>query len=224
VLLPASRAAWHARFATAIAADPGLADAGAEAQLAAHWLAARADDQALPAVIAAAQVAERQHAPAQALAQWDTAMRLARLHPEVIARSGLDGVELRAHTAEAANRAGQLDRAVALIGEALAGVDAAGEPHRAGRLAERLGWYLTRQGDQPGALDAYEAALTLVPERPPSPERARALSAMGRHLAHQGKTADARRWFEDAVTCAVAATATAEEGHARHALGLTLAT
>ncbi len=111
-----------------------------------------------------------------------------------------------------------------MIGEALAGVDAAGEPHRAGRLAERLGWYLTRQGDQPGALDAYEAALTLVPERPPSPERARALSAMGRHLAHQGKTADARRWCEDAVTCAVAATATAEEGHARHALGLTLAT
>ncbi len=98
------------------------------------------------------------------------------------------------------------------------------EPHRAGRLAERLGWYLTRRGDTSEALDAYHVALTLVPVRPPSPERARALTAMGRHLTREGKAADAVRWCEEAVSCAVAAGAGADEGFARHALGLALAT
>jgi DNA-binding NarL/FixJ family response regulator len=222
-VLPAERAAWHERFANAITADPDLVGGGAEAQLAAHWLAAGADERALPAVIAAARIAERQHAPAQALAQWDTAMRLAGVNPQVVTVAGLDDVELRAHTAEAANRVGQLDRAVELVREAMSAVDATREPQRAGRLAERLGWYLSRQGDQSGALDAYQVALTLVPELPPSAERARALSAMGRHLTRQGKPADAQRWCQDAVVCAVASAATAEEGFARHALGLTLA-
>ena len=44
-----------------------------------------------------------------------------------------------------------------------------------------------------------------MPEQPPSAERARALGAMGRHLVRQGKRlADARRWCEEAVSCAVA--------------------
>ncbi len=223
-LLPARRAVWHTRLAGAISSDPALATAGAEAQLAAHWLAAGVGDQALAAAISAAHDAERQHAPTAALDQWDSARRLADAHPDALAAAGLDEVELLAHMAEAANRAGRLDRAVELTREALDHLDGPTEPHRAGRLAERLGWYLTRRGASSEALDAYHVALTLVPARPPSPERARALTAMGRHLTRQGKAADALRWCEEAVACAVAAGARADEGFARHALGLALAT
>ena len=222
-LLPAQRAAWHVRFAAAIGANHALADAGAETQLAAHWLAAQAPHEALRAAIGAARAAERQHAPTEALAQWSVALRLVVDHPDAVAESGLDEVDVLAGAAEAANRAGRLDRAVDLVGDALARLDTQREPHRAGRLSERLGWYLTRGGDTGGALDAYLAALALVPEQPPSAERARALGAMGRHLVRQGKAADARRWCEEAVSCAVAADATSDEGYARHALGLVLA-
>ena len=129
-LLPAQRAAWHLRLATAIDADPALADAGAAAQLAAHWLAARAHHEALGAAIGAARVAERQHAPTEALAQWNVALRLAVDHPDAVAETGLDEVDVLAGAAEAANRAGHLDRAVDLVRDALARLDTQREPHR----------------------------------------------------------------------------------------------
>ena len=65
-LLPAQRAAWHVRFAAAIGANHDASPiAGAETQLAAHWLAAQAlMRRSVPAIGAGgAAIAERQQRP-----------------------------------------------------------------------------------------------------------------------------------------------------------------
>ncbi len=220
-LLPVDRRRLHTALATAIEQEPLAAGAGHQAQLARHWLAAGALDRALPASIAAAEAAEAVHAPAEALAHWEAALRLAET-VEWPRRSLVRSVDLPLRTAEAANRAGAIDRAVALVEVALTGAAADVDARRAGHLQERLGWYRTRQGDEAGAEVAYKRALALVPAEPPSAERARAFTAMARFCSRQGRDIEARQWSEDAVSCAVAAGAVADEGHARHALGLAL--
>ncbi|HEY1279058.1 MAG TPA: AAA family ATPase, partial [Acidimicrobiales bacterium] len=127
-MLVSERTRLHARYAAAIETRPELAGAGSEAQMAAHWLAAGVAERALPAAVGAAEAAERLHAPADALAQWDAALGLLRAGPNLAAQSGLDEVELVASAAEAANRAGRVDRAVDLVRDALVGVDRHAEP------------------------------------------------------------------------------------------------
>ena len=97
------------------------------------------------------------------------------------------------------------------------------DPTRAGVLQERRGWYLMRAGRDAEALDAYERAVALVPEQPPSPARVGVVQAQGHALERAGRHAEARARAEEAIALALSIDDARGEGQARHVLGLVLA-
>ena len=130
--------------------------------------------------------------------------------------------ELVDRAADVASRAGDLDRAAQLIADALAGIDPRREPARAAILHERRGWCLLQRGRDDDALEAYEQAIRLVPTEPPTAARARVLAASADALERIDRPAQAAARAAEAVAAAVIAHSPADEGHARHTLGVTL--
>ncbi len=123
--------------------------------------------------------------------------------------------------ADNASRAGDVERAAELVTAALASVDPRAERARAALLHERRGWCLLQAGRATEALAAYEHAVELVPDRPPTVARARVLAAYADALHRAGDGA-AGAMAARAVTAAVAAGSPSDEGHARHTLGACL--
>jgi len=157
-LLPGERPRLHGRLAGALSArgaglrqahagHPG-ADPALAAELAWHWYAAHDLARALPAAVEAGLAAERSYAFAEAQHHFERALELWERAPA--APTGLDRVELLGRAAEAAANAGGTERAISLIRGAMAEVDPAGDPLRAGLLTRRLAQYLRIAG-RPGA-------------------------------------------------------------------------
>ncbi|HEX3213829.1 MAG TPA: AAA family ATPase, partial [Actinomycetota bacterium] len=201
-LLPGERTRLHARFAAALAArdsdDPGLA-----AELAWHWYAAHDLERALPAAVRAGLAAERAYAFAEAQRQFERALELWERCGEPAAEAGMDKAELLARAGEAAANAGAADRAVALVRAALAEVDPAADPLLAGQLTERLAFHLRVVG-RPGAFEAYQEAVRLVPPGP-TVARARVLAGLGQALMLRARFAEAIAICEEAIEVARAA-------------------
>jgi len=130
---------------------------------------------------------------------------------------GMDKAELLARAGEAAANSGAAERAVALVRSALAEVDPAAEPLRAAQLTERLAFHLRIAG-RPGAFEAYQEAVRLVPPEP-SPERARVLAGLGQALMLRARFAEAASVCEEAIAVARAVGARVVEGHALNTLG-----
>jgi tetratricopeptide (TPR) repeat protein len=103
---------------------------------------------------------------------------------------------------------------------AVASVDGAAEPVRAGLLAARLGSYLVWSGDE--ALDAYQQALDLVPAEPPTAARARILAGQAQALIMASRQSAAQPRAEEALAVARLAGARPEQGWALLALGCAL--
>ena len=219
-LLPGERTRLHARFAAALAArdsdDPGLA-----AELAWHWYAAHDLERALPAAVRAGLAAERAYAFAEAQRQFERALELWERCGEPAAEAGMDKAELLARAGEAAANAGAADRAVALVRGALAEVDPAADPLLAGQLTERLAFHLRIVG-RPGAFEAYQEAVRLVPPGP-TVARARVLAGLGQALMLRARFAEAIATCEEAIEVARAAGAPVVEAHALNSLGTALA-
>jgi len=115
-----------------------------------------------------------------------------------------------------------MPRAAELWREALAGVDPAGDPVRAGLLHERLGRALWLTLDD-AALDAYREAVRLVPAEPPSAARATVLAGYAQILLLLvGHIAEARQVAEEALDNARQVGARREEGRALSHLGSTV--
>ncbi len=157
-LLPGERPRLHGRLAVALSARgaglhqahaglPGV-DPARAAELAWHWYAAHDLARALPAAVEAGLAAERSYAFAEAQHHFERALELWERAPA--APTGLDRVELLGRAAEAAANAGGTERAISLVRGALAEVDPAGDPLRAGLLTRRLAHYLRIAG-RPGA-------------------------------------------------------------------------
>jgi hypothetical protein len=222
-LLPGERARLHGEVAAAVAAHPGWADgAGATvaAELAHHWEAAGDLERALPAAVEAGVEAERAYAFAEAHRQFERALELWTEVPRAADLTGLDRAGLLGRAAGAAHLADDLTRAAELWREALALVDPASDPVRAGLLQERLGRSLWLTLDD-AALGAYREAVRLVPADPPSAERARVLAGYAQMLAlvGVGGAAEGRRAAEEALDNARRAGARREEGRALAYLG-----
>ncbi len=227
-LLPAERRAIHERFATVLSDRPELADpspAGAAAELAHHWLVADRPSEAFRACIAAAEAAERVYAHAAACRQYALAIALEpRLSAEVRADPDLpDPVELRRRAAWVADDADDGDQAIAWLRDALERVDADERPELAGFLHSRIGYSLWTQDRNEEALAEHREAVRLVPEEPPSAERAHVLVGLAGWLMGAGHYGESREVSESAIACAVAAGAAAAEGRARAILGPDLA-
>jgi DNA-binding CsgD family transcriptional regulator/tetratricopeptide (TPR) repeat protein len=211
-LLPGERHRLHARFAAALneacdtsSAPPSAADLG---RLAYHWHQSGDVPRALLASVQAGLAAEAASAPSSAERHYDRALELWDLAPQATAVSPLDRPALLRRAAENAHLAGDYNRGIALIGEALAGVDRDTDPLAACSLLELLGYCQLAGSDIEAAAAAYRAAVELAPTRPPSAERARALTGQS-HVMHL------LDHNQEAIATARVALATAEEVDAR---------
>jgi DNA-binding CsgD family transcriptional regulator len=225
-LLPGERARLHADYARALTNQPELADAApavAAAELAIHWDAAGEPAQALPARIQAGVAAEHAHAVAEAARHFQRALVLWDRVPDRGQRSGLDRVDLLAHTADATAFAGAAQPAAELLQDALGQVDSAAEPARAAVLLARLGDHRRVAGDEAGALAAFEQAERLLAGMPPSAERARVLAAYAYALGLSLRPEEAITRSQEAVACAKAVGARREEAQALRVLAADLA-
>jgi DNA-binding CsgD family transcriptional regulator/tetratricopeptide (TPR) repeat protein len=224
-LLPGDRARLHAAFARVLTQRPDLAEPNrlaAPARLAYHWVRAHDPARALPAAVEAGLQSEAAYGFADAQRQFETALELWDQVADADQRLGLDRAAVLQHAAESAFLAGDPNRAITLTQAALADVDAARDPVRAGLLHARLGGYLRATGGE-GAVAQYEAAVRLVPTSPPLAERAQVLAAFGEALIGQGHYRESRDLCQEAIAIARQLGALAEEGDARRALGVNLA-
>ena len=222
-LLPGERTRLHARFAAALAGRDGGGEPGLAAELAWHWYAAHDLERALPAAVEAGVAAERAYAFAEAQRQFERALELwERAGPPRQQPGGaLDRTALLARAGEAAANAGAADRAVALVRAALAEVDPAADPLLAAQLTERLAFHL-RVAGRPGAFEAYQEAVRLVPPEP-SAARARVLAGLGQALMLRARFTEAASVCEEAIAVAREVGAPVVEGHAMNSLGTAVA-
>jgi len=218
-LLPGERAQLHTALAAALEAgvEPGGPPATRAARLAHHWSAAGDQPRALSASLQAAAAAERVYAFAEAQLQLERMLGLWERVAEAEQRAGMDRVGLLSHCAEAAYAAGDLTRAAQLVRQAIALVDEARQPQRAGLLHEQLARCLRWLGD-PDALAEQQEAVRLVPPEP-SAERARVLGSLALLLVLVSRFAEAQEVAEKAVAIAAQVNARAEEANAQSALG-----
>jgi DNA-binding CsgD family transcriptional regulator/tetratricopeptide (TPR) repeat protein len=224
-LLPGERSRLHAAFARVLAERPELVApdrVAAPARLAYHWVRAHEPARALPAAVEAGLQSEAAYGFADAQGHFELALELWDQVADAGERLQLDHATVLEHAADAAYLAGDPNRAIILTRAALADVEAAREPVRAGLLHVRLGSYLRATGGD-GAFAEYEAAVRLVPASPPRAERAQVLAAFGEALIVQGRYRESRELCEEAIAIAGQIGARAEEGDARRALGVDLA-
>src|SRR5215212_6518173 len=218
-LLPGERTRLHARFATALAGRDDRGGPGLAAELAWHWYAAHDLERALPAAVEAGRAAERAYAFAEAQRQFERALELwdrtdgAQREPQ----AGMDKAELLARAGEAAANSGSAERAAALVRSALAELDPAADPLRAAQLTERLAFHL-RVAGRPGAFEAYQEAVRLVPPTP-SAARARVLAELGQALMLRARFTEAAAICEEAIAVARQVGARVVESHALNSLG-----
>ncbi len=217
-LLPGERVRLHAALARILRERPDLASgtsAGAAAELAHHLLAARDLPAALQATVRAADDAAIARAYPEARDLYERALELFQQVPGADALAGIDRAGLLDRAAEASYHAGDAGRAVALGRLAVVEAEEAGDTTRTGYLLVRLTEWTEEQGDWRAIPALAERALTLVPEEPPSPERAFALIGRASALLHQSRNRDHAQAAAEAAHVAAACGATGYEAIAR---------
>jgi DNA-binding CsgD family transcriptional regulator/tetratricopeptide (TPR) repeat protein len=221
-LLPGELGRLHADLATAIEADPSLASRSAAAELAVHWEAAEDEPRALSASVAAAREAVAAAGVAEARRHVERVLQLWSQVDDAAERAGLDRTAVTQWAAELSYLVGDPGRAVALQEQALA-EEAGVDRQRQAVLFERLGRFRWDAGDSPGAEAAYAEALRLMPDEPPSAERARVLSGYSQFLMVSLRDHESVRYGQQALTMAREVGARAVECHALNTLGAILA-
>ena len=214
-LLRSERAELHRLIAGVLERD----GSSRSAELAYHWEAAGEPRAAVRAAINAAVAAERVYAHAEALGQFDRALRLWPAGLADLDGADLDYIGLLTRAAEAARWNGLNDRVQSLCREALALFDHGADPLRAADLFERLG---RCQWDIEASLDSYDEALRLLPAQE-AVRRMRVRSDMAAAYTFLGHWADARRMAEHALGDAQGASTPAEESAATTTLGFAIA-
>jgi tetratricopeptide (TPR) repeat protein len=168
-LLPGERARLHRAYAEALERDTGLAGPGmsAVAMLAHHWAAAHDLPRALAASVRAGFAAAHASGPAEAQRHFELALELWTEVPDAEERAQISHPELLEAAAQAAHRAGAIDRALGLIDEAIAEVGSAGIADRRALLLARRGNLLRDLArDEEAVADLERAAGLLAPEVP----------------------------------------------------------
>ena len=218
-LLVSERERIHLQLARVLEADQGPVTPELLADRAHHWYSAGDHARALASAVEAGLAVDEIYAHAEALTQYERALELWGRVDDPERLAGTDRVTLRCRAAEAAACLGDMTRAVRLIECALEDVDSVAEPVRAGLMRERLGRYSWIGGDAAGALKAYEDAVRVIPDAPPSAERARAITALGHAQFVSCRYRAAEALCAEALGIARAVGARAEEGRALTTLG-----
>lgn len=182
-LLPGAHARLHIRYAEAIEQRPELVTTGlATVEIAHHWYAAHEQERAFSAYLKAAQDTRRAYAHAETLRMLEHALELWHRVPDAADIAGTDRAGLLWKAARAAEDAGELEHALALIEAALAEPSADTDVLRRGKLAHLKGKLLSDLG-RPEAASVLKEALDHVPVSPPSLARGLLLTMLAaRHL------------------------------------------
>ena len=212
-LLPGERAQLHKAYAEAIEATPELAGSELDAvsMLAYHWLAAHDLPRALPASVRAGRAAADAWAPSAAQRHFELALELWSQVPDAEQRADVDHSELLEAAAHSASRSGAVDRALALVDEALGEVGHDGDPeHRATLLVRRAELLVDLGRDEEG-LAVLEEAVGLLPQDSPSLVSARVLGTYARSLVRVDQIQRANELAQRALEAAQAVGATEEK-------------
>ena len=222
-LLPAERARLHRTVASTLVVHPAFSAAGpghAAAERAAHWWAAGEWTEALSACLSAAEEAAGVFAFAEALEQFERALKAWELVPDGAVAVGRDRGAVLGEAADAAYFAGCGERAVELARAAVDAVDPTVDPVRRAVYLTRVGRNAWSIGESQASLDALAQAMAIIPDDPPSVELARILAEQARGLMLLSRLRESEVGCERAIAVARAAGARAEEGHATNTLGV----
>ncbi|HEX5018190.1 MAG TPA: AAA family ATPase [Actinomycetes bacterium] len=200
-LMPGEHSRIHAAIARALTEQPDLIDSQRrDLEIAHHWHAAHDLPKALPAAYQAAAAAERIQAYAEQLRMLERVLELWPVVPDAREMLGTDEYTIVVDAAQAAARADDHDRVLALTDRA---VLLAGRDGDVDRIAESL----ARRGrrrlhfDVDNSVVDIQRALEVLPETP-SDTRARALDALSVTLMLRGDTAEALEHARAAVDMA----------------------
>ena len=191
----------HRRIAEVLTDHPDMDDrspAVATADRARHWLAAGSEPEAFAAQLEAARSAAAATAWAEALAAYEEALAMWYRIEDPVSTAKQMRSEIMEQAAEMAWQEGDARRAVGLNRRAQAEPDVIADPIRLGRLACREAFLLDDLGDLVGEGEAAQRAVALIPEFPPSLDRAAALSRLGLYASRQDRVRDAIALFEEA--------------------------
>ena len=225
-LLPGERRRLHGAFAEALAARTEGRHgppAGAWAELAHHWAAARVDDRAALASVRAGDEALQSVAYTAALRHFEQAIELWDSVADPDVTLGLSRIELLERAAGAADHAGDYPRSVAIRKEVGSLSKGAGDPGQVALRMEQLGRSLWMMGDTEASLAAYNEAMALLPTERPTVERARVLAGMGQILMLVDRYEESIDMCSRAVEIAREVGARDVEGHALNSMGVSLA-
>ena len=220
-LLPGERAQLHRLYAEAIEGNTELSDPGLDtiSMLAHHWLAAHDLPRALSASVRAGRVAADAYAPSAARRHYELALELWTQVPDADQRAGIQHPGLLDAAADAAWRAGPVDRALALVDEALEEIGYGGTlEQRALLLARRASILRDLSRDDEG-IAVLEQAVGLLPPDVPSRAAARVLGQLAAAMLRVDQMQRAGEVGARAMSAAEAVGATEEQLDAQITVG-----
>ena len=178
-LLPSERVRFHAQYARALEDTRGaeLADA---IQISYHWMAAHDVPRAFSASLIAMHRAQSAYAYASAARMAERAIELWQHVPDAETIAGITHPELLALTANLQRNAGESERAIDLIDEALASPEPIDRGLRA-RMLRGKASYLANLG-QLGSIGLLREALEVLDDPAPSLMRANVLGELAARL------------------------------------------
>jgi DNA-binding CsgD family transcriptional regulator/tetratricopeptide (TPR) repeat protein len=212
-VLPGERTALHRAIAAALEAR-GPQHLGGAAR---HWTAGADLPAALRTSMLAGIAARDAGASAEALTHYERVLDLWDRVPGAEELAGVERYDVLRRAGETAFHAGEIQRAVEL------GRRMTAELVGAHRAEQGMAWLqLTEwmcQASAPGADDALARAVELVPDEPPSVERAAVLARLASRAMVSGRNEEAIEGATGALEAAVAVGASAYEAHALNTLG-----
>ena len=222
-MLPGERVRLHTAYGEALGAEPDLAgDAAAEAALAYHWYAAHDLPRALTASVEAARAARAAYAPAEAQRHLERGLELWPQVADAETCCGVDRGEILRLASEAAHAAGDFERGLTFLDDALAELGPQADPERRAVLLVARSVALRALGRGDEAIPELEPALAALPADLPSPGRALILTQLAAVLMTVSLP-EASRAAEAAVGAARAVGARDQEADAQITLGSALA-
>ncbi|MBC6465679.1 AAA family ATPase [Actinomadura alba] len=198
-LLPGEHSRLHARYAEALEGNPTLLPARRLAvELAHHWYRSHDATWALISAWRAAGEARKAAAYAEALEMFSRVLELWDRVPGAAEHIGRELGEVLEDSVSAADLAGDGERGIKLATAALKEI---GDPVRAAGLLEQRGRMSLSLNRAEGLEDLREA-IRLIPARPPSVVRARALASLAEKTYKFAVSDEAGRIAEEAALAA----------------------
>ncbi|QJU53301.1 AAA family ATPase [Herbiconiux sp. KACC 21604] len=195
-LLPGERMRFHTCYAEALEGRQGGSRVDASA-ISYHWMAAHNLEAAFSASLTAMEQARSAFANSTASRLGERALELWPRVPDAERLAGRSRVDLLGETAYTLRNAGESERAIALVDEALACCDRSESPEVYGRLLRDKASYLANLG-QSGSVELLREALEVIDGTGRSVLRANVLGELAARLMLDALFVDAVRTADDA--------------------------